>query len=134
MSNNLVQSVEIQTIDHKNHRYPTVGDWQFFPEEGHLLVLVSDTGEWRTNQAIAVHELIEALLCISDGVNQKDVDDFDILYEKHKPEEDPSEPGDSKYAPYRHQHAIASAVERLLIEELGTSWADYESDLEALDA
>jgi hypothetical protein len=42
---------------------------------------------------------------------------------------DSEEPGDAVGAPYRKQHCIATAVERLLCAELGVDWDRYNQKL-----
>lgn len=81
---------------------------------------------------IAVHELVEVLLCKHDGVTQKSVDKFDMAYEKKRKPNDDSEPGDNPKAPYVKQHCIATGVERILAAGLGVSWKEYEDELCAL--
>jgi hypothetical protein len=81
---------------------------------------------------VAFHELAEVLMCKNDGVSQKSVDDFDMAYEKTRPEGDCSEPGDSPDAPYRRQHFIATNLERQLADALGVKWHDYEQEINSL--
>lgn len=120
----------IETIPHKDQRYETVGDW--FWEDGDLRIRVSELGNWKYEACVAVHELVEVLLCKSDGVQQQDVDAFDMQYEKDRQEGDESEPGDDNLAPYRKQHCVATGVERVLAAELGLSWKEYDAAINAL--
>lgn len=78
---------------------------------------------------IAVHELIEVLLCKAAGVTQEDVDKFDLNFEKKRKKGDDSEPGDDPKAPYYKQHKFATKIERLLCKELGENWNWYETDI-----
>jgi hypothetical protein len=93
-------------------------------------------GDWRKEAAVAVHELVEAILCRNDGVSEAAVDAFDIEYERDRPPfgtpGDFGEAGDSPHAPYHRQHCFATAVERMLIAALGVPWAEYEKAVEAL--
>jgi hypothetical protein len=123
--------ITIETIPHAEQRYPTVGDWQWLGPD-HLIIPVSETGDWRYNAAIAVHELIEALLCRNDGVDEATVSAFDIAYEEDRELDDDSEPGDDPAAPYNRQHCFATAVERMLIAAFGASWDEYGDAVEAL--
>ena len=125
-----IRSVAIGTIAHAEQRYDTCGDWE--TQDGALAVSVSEVGDWRMQMCVAVHELIEALICVHRGVSQGCVDAFDIAYEKQRPEGDFSEPGDCVAAPYYAEHQVASAVERLLARELGVDWAEYEARLRSL--
>ncbi len=123
--------ITIETIQHKQQRYPTVGDW-FFSGNGDLHIKVSDLGDWRYNALIAVHELVEVLICKHNGVSQGIVDDFDINFEANRKPGDESEPGDHPNSPYQREHCIATAVERLLCAELEVKWEDYASAVEKL--
>jgi len=124
-----VKTVTIKTIPHDQQRYPTVGDWIWNPETGDLKVLVSDTGDWREVMAVGVHEVVEALCCVQDGVNPLRVDSFDIDYEAHRKEGDDSEPGDDPIAPYYEQHQTATNIERILTTALGLHWDSYNEHL-----
>lgn len=121
----------ITTTDHKNQRYPTVGDWYFEKTvtEEVLQIKVSKLSDWRREMLIAVHELVEVLLCKHDGVTQEQVDAFDMAFEKTRPEGNEDEPGDSTEAPYRRQHCIATGIERILAAELEVDWSEYEKEL-----
>ena len=118
--------IVIETIPHLEQRYPTVGDWQIVGP-GELRIAVSRMSDPRREWLVAVHELIEALLCIDAGVTQDEVDRFDLALLYNDPE-----PGDNPDSPYRRQHCLASAVERLLAAEFGVSWRAYEEELAAL--
>ena len=116
----------IVPIKHEHQRYNTCGDWR----EGYksLHIDVSQLPDWRYEALIAIHELVEAVLCRHAGISQEAVDAFDIAHPEAP------EPGDLNDAPYRHQHAIASGIERLLAAELGVDWLEYDKAIEALDA
>lgn len=124
-----VKTVTIKTIPHDKHRYPTVGDWLWNPETGELVVLVSKTDDWREAMAVGVHEVVEALCCVQDGVNPLRVDSFDIDYEEHRKPGDDSEPGDDPIAPYYSQHQTATNMEHILATALGLHWDSYNENL-----
>ena len=94
-------------------RYDTAGDW-FYTPDGTLMILVSnDNPEFPTQidqEGIALHELMEALLCGQMGVTQKQVDDWDM-------QTSAEEPGDDPEAPYHEQHTLATIVEALYVRE-----------------
>jgi len=148
--------IVIETIDHKEQRYPTCGDWE--ESCGALAVSVSDVGDWRMEALVGIHELIEAVLCIDAGISQESVDEFDIAFEKAKASESSSdsdfvdflvlqdefghpevevdaiqEPGDHPAAPYHIQHGYATAAERMLCAAMNIPWATYEARLKELD-
>ena len=113
----------IKTIPFSQQRYETLGDWQV-KKDGSIKVLVSETGDWRVNFLLSIHELVEAGLCANAGITQDMVDEFDMSHP------DLDEPGAHESAPYCRQHGIAHIVERLLCHELGMNWDEYESMLE----
>ena len=119
--------ITIEVIRHEDQRYDTPGDW-LWPNEHNLLIRVSDMGDWRKEAAVAVHELVEAILCKNDGVAEGAVDAFDMSPEGKMC----VEPGDSLLAPYHRQHCFATAVERMLVAALGMPWAEHEGTVEAL--
>lgn len=125
--------ITIEVIRHEDQRYPTSGDW-LWPNEHNLLIRVSEMGDWRKEAAVAVHELVEALLCKNDGVTDAEVDAFDKAWAGHEwvSAGDLIEPGDDPKAPYHRQHCFATAVERLLIAALGVPWGEYDAAVEAL--
>jgi hypothetical protein len=123
-------NVCIKTISHKEQKYPTVGNW--FYEGETLKIEVSKMSDWRYEFLVALHEFIEAMLCRYSGIGQKQVDRFDIAYDKKRKAGDESEPGDSPKAPYRTQHCIATGVERIVAAFLGVVWADYDKEIQSL--
>lgn len=121
----------IETIPHQEQRYTTVGDWYYDPD-GTLHIKVSQLGDHRHENLIALHELVEVLTCELAGVTQQQVDEFDKAYEDNRPDGDESEPGDATDAPYRKQHCLATGIERILASEWGVDWKAYEDELCAL--
>jgi len=84
-------------------------------------------GNWRYELLVAVHELVEAFLCMHDGVSEESVDKFDKQFVQRD-----AEPGDSPDAPYARQHCLATGVERILAACLGVKWDWYEEAIEKL--
>ena len=129
-------NVEIKTVPHKDQRYATCGDW--FWQNGVLCIRVSKMSDWRYEFIVAVHELIEAFLCVKANISQKDVDKFDMDYEKKRERvcscKVQGEPGDCSESPYRFQHCAATGVERLLAVLLLVGWSEYEIAINSLDA
>ena len=124
-------NIIIKSIPHKQHRYPTCGDW-FFEPDGTLVILVSEEMDEKSQQLVALHELAEVLMCKANGVTQKEVDEFDMNYEANRKPDDESEPGDSAIAPYNKQHSIATAIERMTCAQMGIAWADHEAQVSKL--
>lgn len=119
--------VVILTQSHNLQRYNTVGDWYTNKTTGTVQICVSTLGSWRYELLVAVHELVEAFLCMHDEIAEESVDKFDKLHVQTD-----SEPGDDPNAPYQKQHCIATGVERILAACLGVKWAYYEDALEKL--
>lgn len=121
--------IVIETIAHERQRYPTVGDWYYrrdpFSHEEVLHIRVSTSGDWRTDALVALHELVEVLLCKTAGVTQEAVDAFDKASVS-------DEPGDELDAPYRDQHCFAMAVERMVCAAMGYPWKEHEEKVDAI--
>ena len=115
--------ITIEFIPHLEQRYNTCGDWSF-DADGNLNIKVSNMATTNGPLLVAIHELIEALLCDHAGITPKQVDEFDIGYKDLD-----VEAGDDPLAPYSMQHCIATGVERLMAPLLGVEWKPYEDEL-----
>lgn len=103
--------ITIATIPAHAMRYDTLGDWR---EDGDTLVIeVSDAVPERERVLVALHELVEAVLCLRRGVTTADVDRFDFAFKGS------GEPGDAPDAPYQREHRFAMLVEHLMAHEMG---------------
>lgn len=117
-------------VDREQQRYPTLGDWEDYM--GNITIRVSRMTDPRYQQLIALHEVVECLLCRWSNVPQEEVDEWDRRFEEarktppYTPYDEFSEPGDVPEAPYHRQHVIASAIERLAASLLGVDWNLYE--------
>ena len=115
----------IEAIKPSGMRYRTAGDWFFSKIFGdRLCIQVVDTGNWRYNCLVAIHELIEVLLCTNAGISQKLVDRFDFAHE------DEDDPGSHPEAPYQKEHLIAMGIEMILAASLGIQWRTYADAIE----
>lgn len=76
-----VRIIHASVIPAKFQRYDTVGDWLFYAGSSKIVVNTSDMGDWRMNMACILHELVEAALCVNDGVDEETVSQFDRYYE-----------------------------------------------------
>jgi hypothetical protein len=119
----------IETIPHMKQPYSTCGDWRR-DADGTLRINVSQEIGDRYAALVALHELVEVLLCEARGISTKSVDEFDIEYEKLRAKSltlDTSEPGDNRFAPYENEHCIATGIERIVAAALHVKWQDYET-------
>lgn len=115
-----IKEIRIRFIPQAEQRYDTCGNWLY--EGDGLTILISQMPDERYQQLVAVHELVEALMCNVDGVTQEQVDAFDM-----GPGKDLDEPGYSPDAPYREQHAWASAIEKMLAIGMHVDWDIYDA-------
>lgn len=123
-------NVIIKAIPHASHRYPTCGDWWF--EDGTLHIRVSQELSEKSQQLVVLHELAEVIMCQANGVTQEAVDQFDMNFEANRHPDDESEPGDHADAPYKDQHGLATAIERIAATQMGVNWAEHELDITKL--
>ncbi len=121
----MIRNVKIETMKPKSMRYRTCGDW-FFTEPGHLTIEVADTGNWIYNMLVAVHELIEVILCEIAGISEKRVSAFDLAHQ------DDEDPGTHPKAPYHDQHLTAMGIEMILAARAGVKWRIYEDALDRI--
>lgn len=115
-----IRKITISVIPHTQQRYDTIGDWKLTGSS--LRISVSDTGDGRANACLAIHELVEALLCAARGISTDVVDEFDI----RGPGASLDEPGDDPRAPYYNEHQVATLIENHLRTELRLQSAEYE--------
>jgi hypothetical protein len=116
-------NIEIKTIPHKEQRYPTTGD--YFRDGKRLCFRVSEIGNKKYELLVAVHELVERILCDARGITDREIDRFEMVSEA-------KEPGDDPNSPCHQEHVFASGIERLLAHELGVEWDDYENSIDQL--
>ncbi len=127
----------VHVVPYAQMRYPSAGDW--LTDETGIRIIVADTGSWRCNFLVALHEIVEAWLCRRHGITQEEVDQWDMVtwpkYMKTSQTRqiDSDEPGDHPNCPYRREHRIASRVERVASWLLLVNWTKYEQRLEALN-
>lgn len=127
--------INIETIPHDHQRYPTVGDWMVDHPSGVLTIRVSNMNNWKFELLVAIHELIEQSLCMSDQITQAKVDAFDLMFENerdHAQHDVGDEPGDDPRCPYRRQHFVATNIERQMADALGVDWLKYERKINSL--
>jgi len=114
-----------RTIPHKYQAYDTVGNWGW-TDDGILVIFVSDMDNTSYESLVLVHEQIEAWLCLKRGITQESVDEFDKAFEENRVDGNTDEPGHDPSAPYHREHVFAEKIERLVADELGIVWEDYD--------
>jgi hypothetical protein len=131
----MIRTIDIQIIPHNAQRYRTAGDWIYNAITSNLSIKVSDTGDWRESISVAIHELAESVLCIDRGISQKEVDEFDIQFEKDRDagKVKYDEPGVDPRAPYYDEHAIATIIENIITKGLRLNSDAYNQHLDDLD-
>lgn len=119
--------IVIETGTPRNHQ---CGDWSR-DDYGTIRICTTDM-PIQSQVAVAIHELIEMLLCEESGVTDKQVTKFDSLFEqerlqgKHTEE---AEAGDDPRSPYRFQHQSATFAERAACSALQKPWELHECDV-----
>ena len=121
-----MKTIYITTIPHNDQRYETVGDYWADDEWDEFDITVSDMKNEDFEFLVAIHEMVEQYLCERMGIPEKKILAFDIQFEKKRKKGNVDEPGDDPKAPYRHEHSMATAVERMVAGYLGINWKDYE--------
>jgi hypothetical protein len=119
-----VLNISIKTLPHSAQRYDTCGDYKRGAKK--TKVRVSELSDWRFEALVAVHELVELLLCEDRGVSDEQIDAFDFAFQGK------GEPGDDPSCPYYEQHQFAEKIEFLLASELGVNWTRYEDEVSRL--
>ena len=114
--------ITIETIPHLSQRYPTLGDWQF-DKEGNLNIKVSQELKHKSFILVAIHELIEAILCDQDRITEDKVDAFDMNYNGPF-----FEPGEDPRCPYHKQHHFAEIIEKLTANQIDFPWGFHENE------
>jgi hypothetical protein len=117
--------IVIDTIPHDAQRYDTVGDWVWLDDD-RLEIKVSELGDRRQEALVAVHELVEALLCREHGITTEMVDAFDKSYTGD------GEPGHAPDCPYRAEHSEATGIEVILSIAMDVDWNEYDAAVSAL--
>jgi len=117
-------NIRILSTPQEKIRASQMGDWWLFNDDTYV-VHVLETLTPEAQLAVAIHELVEAVLCRKHGVREDQVCSFDEHYEAERQEgkhAEDDEPGDHSLAPYRKEHQDATFVERAVCHALGISW------------
>lgn len=118
-------NIQVTTISHTEQRYATTGDW-WFDDNGDLQVRISNVEDTESEALVALHEIVEALLCRHRGISEESVTEFDTTHPELE------DPGSSPLAPYHKEHTSATAIELSVCKELDMGWEDHNERLEAL--
>lgn len=121
---------DLRSINHSDHRYPTVGD--YWEESGIQHVRTSKLSDRRHEFLVLLHELVELELCRNEGIYEPDIMAFDVAFEAKRVPGNVDEPGDDPAAPYRTQHRFAENIERQVALALGVDWNAYNREIEEL--
>jgi 5-methylcytosine-specific restriction endonuclease McrA len=130
---NIVKYV-MKVIPHHWQDYPTVGNY-FHIKGGTIVIFCSDMKNDKYHQLIFAHEMFEVALVIARKIKIKDIDKFDMQFEKdreiglHSPED---EPGHNRRAPYHKEHVFAEKMERAFAKALGVNWKAYDKTVNSL--
>lgn len=126
--------VNIEVIPHSKQRYDTCGD--YWIEDNIMQIRVSDIGNADYEFLVAIHEFIEAYLCLKEGIDYEKITEFDKHFEKMRtafPDlVGEMEPGDHDNAPYQKEHKIASMMEKWLADNMKIDFEDYTKKVNSL--
>lgn len=124
-------AIKFKPIEHKRQRYNTCGD--YFLKKGELEIRVSKLNA-DYELLILFHELLEWLLITKKGIKIKDIDHFDIMFERERAigKWKDEEPGDDKRAPYFHEHQLATRLEKYTAKLLKVDWKKYNKEVNDL--
>lgn len=137
--------IEVDLIPHSQQRYDTVGDW-IFHDDQKLTINISNlhdqagisendytykhsmgkTSIADSHVLVAVHEIIEAVLCRARGITDEVVTAWDKQHEDHP------DPGSIPGCPYYAEHMYATMIEKSLASELDMSWDEHGRNIESL--
>lgn len=98
-----------------------VGDW-FETYYAHHVITVHHKLKHKEQLLVAVHELIESILCKDRGITDEVVSEWDRLGGN----------GDQKKAPYYKEHKFATKLEKMLAKELNVDWDKYEKHIDKI--
>ena len=121
-----IPKIIIKTIDPANQRFGECGDWFYDADDDTLTIFVSKMPDWKSELAVAIHEFVEACMCLDRDIDQTDIDYFDKNFYKNH---DEGEAGDNKDAPYFDQHKSATFVEQEVCSQLKLSWEIHSKNI-----
>jgi hypothetical protein len=124
-----IPKILIKTIDPANQRFKECGDWFYDADDDTLTIFINKMPDWKSEIAVAIHEFIEAVMCLDKGIDQTDVDYFDKnFYKTHND----GQAGDDDGAPYFKQHESATKIEKEVCAQLQLSWDAHSRNCDDL--
>jgi hypothetical protein len=120
LKKNKILGWAVRFVPHNKQRYDTLGDYQ--EKDGSIIFTITDTGDWKKNSLLAIHEIFEKILNKHMGITDKQVDEWDFNFKG-------DEPGDDPNCIYYSQHKFATMIEMLMAKQLEVNWKKYEDIL-----
>lgn len=121
-------NITIKVIPESQQRACVNGcDW-YWDDNNDLQVRVSPLSDWRHEVLLGIHEVVEAIMCRHNGVTQEMVDAFDVEYDKTHAVD--INAGDDPASPYKREHTLATAIERIICAELEVDWKTYDDEIQ----
>ena len=117
-------NINCQTIQAHAMRYNTLGD--YYTEGGVIQFRVASFGNADFEFLVFLHEAVEKQLARRMGVTEQMIDAWDLAHE------DVEEPGAMDGCPYQEAHLRAEAIERVVAQDLGVDWAEYEKSCQEI--
>jgi hypothetical protein len=121
-----IPKIIIKCIDPENQRFGECGDWFYDADEDILTIFISKMPDWKSELAIAIHEFVEATMCLDKDIDQTDIDYFD---KKFSMEHNEGEAGNDKDAPYHVPHISATFVEQEVCSQLKLPWETHSQNI-----
>jgi hypothetical protein len=121
----------IEVLKKEKMRYSTCGDYYQIADtlsKFDICEQVNPDYEF----LIMIHELVEEYLTRKRGITEESIMDFDLKFEDERDQglhSEWAEPGYDIRSPYRKEHIFAELIERLIANELGVDWIEYEEKL-----
>ena len=114
--------IEVNIVPQEQIRNNGLGDYFF--EHGKLVFNIADTKHPLYTKLILIHELIEQTLTEAKGIKESDINIYDKRFEVLYPDSN-EEPGEMHDCPYRNEHTVSEAIERILCAYLGIDFKQY---------
>lgn len=119
--------IKVKIVDLSKQIYPTLGDYYKYGNK--VQFKITDVKNPDFHDLIFLHEYIEYILTNKRGISIKQITAYDLDWEKRYENmlNTADEPGDELDAPYHKEHEFAKKIEKLVCEELGYTWEEYDN-------